>query len=404
MTGPTDWFPLPLHAEQDHHEALAVRRRDAPVQQVRLFAGAAPVWVVARYDDVAGVLNDDASFSLDVVDERYGAVLGGSMVTLAPTARRALRRVLLQRMRPEAEAVAEVVGAVVRGCVDTLADGPRTLDLVPALAAQVPARVLTRLLGLPEQQWPQVAGLAAGAAHLIDDPRAAVRAARSLRRLLAAQVEQPQGGSDDLVAALRAVEVDGARLDAAQVVASLLLLSWAGTETAFPALSTCLHAVLSTPGEADRVRRCPSRALAAADEALRWESPVQVTSRRVAQPVVVGGTPLAVDDVVLLHLGSANRDERRFTQPDRFDPDRTDGPALAFGGGPHRCLGAHLARVEVATAVRELLLRFPELVLDPASPLPQGAVVRSPRRVQVHLTGAAEQDHDDDPGDPRRCG
>lgn len=395
MTAPADWFPLPLHDDAEHHAALARRRRDVPVQQVRPFPDGPPVWLVAGYDDVSAALHDEQAFSLDVVTERYRAVLGGSMLTLAPTARRALRSVLQQRFRPGTDDVEDVVRSVVRSCVGALDDAPAQVDLVPALAAQVPARVLTRLLGLPDDRWRDLAGLAAAAAHLLDDPRGAVRAAQSLRRLLAPHVARarcdgerstdPPTGRTDLAAALSAVEVDGRRLDAAQVVSSLLLLCWAGTETAFPAIATCLYAVLTTPGEADRVRASDQRALAATDEALRWESPVQVTSRRVVQPVVVAGTALAAGDVVLLHLGSANRDERRFSDPDRFDPGRTGGPALAFGSGPHRCLGAQLARVEVAGAVRELLLRFPDLTLEAGSPPPQGAVVRSPRRLQVRL-------------------
>lgn len=388
MTAPADWFPLPLHDEQDHHRALAERRRRAPVQQVRPFPGAAPVWVVARYDDVREVLHDDASFSLDVVDERYRAVLGNSLMTLAPTARRALRRVLMERMRPERDDLGDVVRDVVDGCVGALPDDAGEVDLVPALAGQVPARVLTRLLGLDAESWPEVAGLAAGAAQLLEDPRGALRAAKSLRRLLSAELQRPRSADGDLLGALRTVEVDGARLDASQVVSSLLLLCWAGTETASPAIATCLRAVLTSPGEAERVRSSQERALAAADEALRWESPVQVTSRRVVRPVVVGGTALTPGDVVLLHLGSADRDEHRFAEPDRFDPDRTDGPSLAFGSGPHRCLGAALARVEVATAVREVLLRFPQLALADGSPPPQGAVVRSPRRLPVQLRPA----------------
>lgn len=386
---PADWFPLRLHDAADHHAGLAAHRGRTPVQPVAAFGTAERVWAVYGYDDALTVLTDTERFSVGVVEERYGAVLGRSMLTAAPTVRRALRRVVATHLRPDRAGLDDLVDAVVAARVDELAaaaDGP--VDLAPLLAGQVPARVLVRLLGLPEDEWVGVARLAAAAAGLLADPRAALRAARALRRSFAEQVRARRADpGDDVVTALSRVDVDGRVLDDGEVVASLLLLAWAGTETAFPAILSCGYAILTHADAEAALRADPALLPAAVDEALRWESPVQLTSRTAEVPVEIGGVTVPAGATVLVHLGSANRDPRRFPDPDRFDVTRPDAAAhLAFGSGVHRCLGWQLARVEVAACVRALLDRFPRLRLDPASPPPEGAVLRSPRRLLVHLS------------------
>lgn len=386
---PADWFPLRLHDDPDHHIGLARHRARTPVEQVAAFGTEEPVWAVYGYDDALAVLTDAERFSVGVVEERYGAVLGRSMLTAAPSVRRALRRVVGTHLHPERAGLGDLVHAVVAARVEELAaagDGP--VDLAPLLAGQVPARVLARLLGLPEDDWVGLAGLAAAAAGLLADPRAALRAARALRRSLAGQVQHARRGcGDDVVTALTRVDLDGRALDDGEVVASLMLLAWAGTETAFPAILTCLHAVLAHVDAEAALRADPGLVPAAVDEALRWESPVQVTSRTAEVAVDVGGIAVPAGATLLVHLGAANRDPRRFPEPDRFDVTRADAAAsLAFGSGVHRCLGWQLARVEVAACVRALLDRFPRLRLDPGSPPPEGQVLRSPRRLLVHLS------------------
>ncbi|MGY1711938.1 cytochrome P450 [Geodermatophilus sp. SYSU D00758] len=382
---PADWFPLALPGVPDgpgRAAALAAKRARAPVEPVAAFGPGAPAWVVYRHDDAAAVLADEAGFSLGVVDERYRAVLGGSVLTAAPRARRALRRVLAPALQPDDPQVAALVRAVAAERVAALPEGAAPVDLVPELAGQVPARVLTRLLGLPEEDWVDLAGLASAAAGFLTDPRGAVRAARALRRTFAARLREPTGG---LVGALATADVDGAPPAEEEAVAALLLLVWAGTETAAPAIATCLYALLTHPAEGAAVRADPGRAGAAVDEALRWEAPVQVTSRRAERPARIGGTPVPAGATVLVHLGSANRDERRFPEPDRFLPDRPAAGHLAFGTGVHRCLGRRLARAEVAAVVQELLAAAPGLRAAAGTPAPEGAVLRSPRRLLVHL-------------------
>lgn len=386
---PADWFPLRLYGESDHYAALARKRDETPVEQVAAFGrDVADTRAVYRYDDVAALLADEERFSLGIVEERYGAVLGRSLVSLAPKARRALRHVLLERFRPEDPQVAAVVEAVVAARMDALSTAHAShVDLVPLLAGQVPSRILVRLMGLPEEEWPAVAAMTAAAAGFLDDPRSALRAARALRRRFAAQLPDPAHASPpDLLAALAGTTVDGRRLDDGEVLSSALLLAWAGTETAFPAIVNSLYALLTHPEAATAVRADPELAMNAVDEALRWEAPVQITSRRVVKDTEIAGTDAPEGTVVLAHLGAANRDERRFARPGEYDPGRAGQPShLAFGYGPHRCLGWRLARAEVAACVRAVFERFPYIRLAAESPPPEGQVVRSPRRLIVHL-------------------
>jgi cytochrome P450 len=395
---PQDWFPLRLHDGSDegadHHAGLARKRRDCPVEQLTPFgAGGPDVSVVYGYQDVAAVLADSERFSLGIVEQRYRAVLGRSLLTAAPAARRALRRVLRERFRPDGPSLADLVENVVTARVEALraacrpegssrggAEGP--VDLVDLLATPVPPRVLVALLGMPEQEWVAVAELSAATAGLLHDPRRALRAARRLRQRFVAELRAREGQPrDDLLAALAATELDGT-----EVISSLLLLAWAGTETAAPAIANCLYALLTHPQRAEAVRADPELVTAAVDEALRWETPVQVTSRRVEDDVELAGTHLPVGTMLLAHLGAANRDPRHFRDPDSYLPERPDRPPhLAFGHGTHHCLGSQLARLEVASCVRALLQRFPNLRLATGSPAPEGQVVRCPRRLLVRL-------------------
>ena len=393
MTAPADWFELPLpeatghDVTAGHHAALAEKRRERPLERMSPFGADGPVLHMAyRYDDVAAVLRDSERFSLDVVQQRYRAVLGSSFLTAAPRVRRALRRLLRERIRPDDPAVAGLIERVVAVRVAALGEPTSAVDLIDALAVEVPARVMTRLLGLPDHQWRTIAELSAATAGLLRDPRGAVRAARALRkRFTAALAERRADPSDDLISALLAIEVDGQPLDEAELTSSLLLLTWAGTETAGPAIANTLYALLTHPEHADAARAEPDRLPAAVDEALRWETPVQLTARRVCGGAELAGTRLGDGALVVAHLGSANRDPERYEHPDTYDPARTAGRQLAFGHGPHHCLGEALARSEIAGCVRVLLERFPAIGLAAGAPAPEGAVLRCPRELPVWL-------------------
>jgi cytochrome P450 len=166
---------------------------------------------------------------------------------------------------------------------------------------------------------------------------------------------------DDLISDLLAISdtADG-RLTDAELLHNMTLLLVAGFETTTNLLGNGLQVVLSEPAVGEAVRDGSVPAAAFVEEALRFDSPVQLTSR-LAYETKLGGVAVAEGAEVMTVLGAGNRDPRRFVEPDRFNPLRSDGGPLSFGGGAHFCIGAALARLEAGVAFPRLLRRFPRL-------------------------------------------
>jgi cytochrome P450 len=181
-----------------------------------------------------------------------------------------------------------------------------------------------------------------------------------VRELVAARRVRPE--ADLITVLVKATDQDGLLSDS-ELVAMVVLLLVAGTETTGSLIATTAWALLRHPETLARVREAPWLLPAATEEALRWESPVQRTWRIATTDVEVAGHRLAAGALVVLLLGAANRDPARFTDPDRFDLVRRDLGHLALGAGVHACLGAFLARLETQVAVGRLLRRWPTLEL-----------------------------------------
>jgi cytochrome P450 len=281
----------------------------------------------------------------------------------------------------------------VRVLIDGLAtDG--TVDLVATLTAQVPARTLLHLLGLEEvdeervrawtsafsdgiSPWARPGGEARAGAAL-----AALR--DHLRPVLDARAERPR---PDLLTAL----ATNPSLDGDEALQQAVLLCTAGLDTTADLLASAVAATAAEPGLwAALVDDPAGRAPNLVEETLRCESPVPFLMRRLVEPVEVAGEAVAAGTPVLLAVGAANRDERVFTDAERFDPSRMERGErrhLAFGSGVHRCLGAPLARMQGAIVLRELARRFPTLRLaEPVVARPR-LFLRGPEAVRVRLSG-----------------
>ncbi|WP_329563642.1 cytochrome P450 [Kitasatospora sp. NBC_01266] len=282
--------------------------------------------------------------------------------------------------------LADAVSATVARLLDELAelgaDG-RPVDFMDTFAFRLPVSVICELLGVPERdryRFRTLAGDLTAALEVLISPEelAAADAATEeladyFTELAAERRARPQG---DLVSALvQAADGADGRLSDQELLANLILLLVAGFETTTNLLGNGLALAFRHPDAADGLRTGEVSPAGYVEEVLRHDSPVQLTSRiPLADGLRVGGFPVPPGSGVFLLLGAANRDPDRYPDPDTFDPTRTDSQPLSFGGGPHFCLGAQLARLEAVTALPALLERFPGLA-------PAGEPVRRPRLV-----------------------
>ncbi len=268
-----------------------------------------------------------------------------------------------------APAVAATTGNLIDSMAEAAAEGG-TVDFMDLFAFRLPVTVICELLGVPEADRYRFRGVAHDlgiALEMINDPallEPADAATEELReyftRLIAARRAEPR---DDLTSALvhQADEQDGS-LSEAELLANLVLLLFAGFETTTNLFGNGLAILFDRPAVAAALREGTLPAADFVEEVLRYDSPVQLTSRQVmAEGLEVGGLPVAAGAEVLLLLGAANRDPARFADPGAFDPLRADNQPLSFGAGAHYCLGAALARLEAATAFPMLLRRLPKL-------------------------------------------
>jgi cytochrome P450 len=195
---------------------------------------------------------------------------------------------------------------------------------------------------------------------------------------------------EDLISDLVHAELDGERLDDDLIHSFLRLLVPAGAGTTYRLIGSVMFALLSQPDALERVRADSSLVAPAVEEALRWESPVQFAARETTADTELAGVTIPSKVPVTVALGAVNHDDLRWEDPERYDLDRAPQSHLAFGDGPHFCLGAHLARLEAQVAVGALLDRLPGLRLEPGGDDPHvvGFAFRSPTSVPVAFTPA----------------
>ncbi|HEX5402603.1 MAG TPA: cytochrome P450 [Pseudonocardiaceae bacterium] len=295
------------------------------------------------------------------------------LLTMDPPDHTRLRRLVAGAFTPRAIAGLEPwIRDVTTGLLANAAraDGAAGFDLIDALAFPLPITVICHLLGVPAGDRAQFRAWGHEVAATLD-PRTGVdtRAAElALTGYLQDLVRKRRADPDDsILSALIAAEDDGDRLSSGEVVSTALLLLVAGFETTVNLIGNGTVALLGDPDGWALLREDPTLVPAAVDEMLRYDSPVQMTSRIATEDVEVGGRVIAAGRPVITFIGGANRDPEVFEEPDRFRIDRPDpGRHLCFSLGVHHCLGAALARLEGRIAIEELTRRYP--ALEPAAP------------------------------------
>jgi cytochrome P450 len=366
----TEEWPLPIDLPQ----------RTAPV----------PVVNVLGYDDVLAALRDHETFSSSIIADAMGPLLGRTIVAMDEPEHGECRALVAPAFRPKLLAAWEDV--LVRRVVDEVIDAFAPLgraDLVRSLTFAVPVRVIARILGLPDDDAPRFQRWSIEVVSIAMNVERGLAAYRDLRDYFAAQVELRRAQRrDDLISELVEAEIDGQRLTDEELFAFLRLLLPAGIETTYRSLGSLLFGLLSHPDQLDAVRADPELRRAAIEEGLRWEPPFMLLPRVCTRDTELGGVDIRAGSHLNVFVGSANHDEHRFPDPDRFDVRRDAAPHVTFGAGPHACLGMHLARLESRVVLDALLERLDDLRLDPQEPAPQivGTTFRSPNALPVRFT------------------
>jgi cytochrome P450 len=345
---------------------------------------------VLGYEECQQVLIHPDTFSSSIYDQIMGPVMGRTLLELGGAEHRAsralvspsFRSALLERWR------SELVEVVVHELIDRFA--PRgQAELVREFTFAFPVQVIARMLGLPRSDYPRFQRLSIELLNVVYDWNRGIAASASLKeyfgKILADRRRHPQ---DDLVSTLAESEIDGTRLTDDEIFAFLLLILPAGVETTYRSSGNLLVALLTEPALLDAVRTDRSMVRGAIEEGLRWEPPITSVVRVAARDCELGGIAIPSGTTVNISVAAANRDPARYPDPDRFDPTRKNIAHLTFGGGPHLCLGMHLARMEATVAINALLDRLPDLRLDSSAPAPSvvGMAFRSPAAIRVEFT------------------
>ena len=390
--------PFDEATRRDPYAVYAQARREAPVWR----HPGLPLISVFRHADVQAVLKDSGSWSNDFRPVRGLDPLDDegvpSMLGLDPPEHTRLRALVSQaftprmvrRLEPRLEAVAHELldAALVRDEV----------DLVEALAHPLPVIAIAEIIGVPAEDrarfkvWSDAAVESLGSALFAPPSPERIERMRKVFNEMGDYFEELAeqrrvSPREDLLTGLVQAELEGSRLSREERISMLVLLLVAGNETTTNLIGNAVMELLAHPLELARLRADPALLPSAIEEVLRFASPVQMDPRRARRPLELGGLPVAENQMVICWIGSANRDEDVFPHADRFDLARQDNRHLAFGLGPHYCVGANLARLEAQVALRALLARTQSFERIDAAKLPlhPSIVFRGVRSLPLRL-------------------
>ncbi|GAB3973719.1 cytochrome P450 [Streptomyces sparsus] len=290
----------------------------------------------------------------------------------------------VRRLEPTVRRMADELAAAL------VADGGG--DLIEQVAEPLPVTVIAEMLGVPAADRPLLRPWSAdicGMFELRPGPESVRRAVRAsvefsgyLRQLIA---ERRRAPGEDLVSALIAVHDDGEHLSEQEMVSTCVLLLNAGHEATVNTTGNGWWTLFRNPAELARLRQAPRLLPSALEELMRYDTPLQMFERWVLDDIEIDGTVVPRGAELALLFGSANRDPERFADPDRLDLGRRDNPHLTFGAGIHYCLGAPLARLELAASFEALLERAPGLRPAAEPEWSPGYVIRGLRKLLVEV-------------------
>jgi len=373
---------------RDPYPEYHSRRRQAPVQIVEAFGS--PTYFAYGYDEVDRVFKDSETFSSVVFEKSLVLVFGPTILAMDGHEHLAHRGLIASAFRLKAleDWKTTLIEPIVHQLIDRIASRGEA-ELVREFNFRFPIQVIARMLGIPSEDSGMFLRRSMEMISIAVNVDRGLQASAALRDYLAPFVEERRlNPKEDLISVLATAEIDGHRLPDEHIYGFLRLLLPAGAETTYRLLGNLTYALLTNPNQLEDLRADRSLMPGAIEETLRWEAPVQQTAREVMKDgVELGGVPIPKGEAISVSIGSANRDETKYPDPDRYDMHRAGPPHLAFGGGAHYCLGAHLGRLETTVAMNALLDRLKDLRLDPgdADPHVHGQAFRSPTSLPVRF-------------------
>jgi cytochrome P450 len=375
--------PRPLHSRPLHYSPYDYEIHDDPYPTYRRLRAEAPLyrneeldfWALSRHDDVLAAFRNPAElsnrFGVSLDPAAYGPDAHRAMSFLAmdPPRHTRMRSLVSKAFTPRRVNELEPrVRAIATEHLDRALE-LGSFDFVADFAGRMPMDVISEMTGVPKADREEVRRLADLLVHrqegLFDIPREGIQAALELAGYFEGMVAGRRASPrDDLTSALLEARVEGDALSDDEVISFLFLMTVAGNETTTKLLANAWYWGWRFPDERAKVVSEPKRVEDWVEETLRFDTSTQMLLRVTTGEVELCGTVLPDSSRVLLLVGSANRDERVWPNPDRYDLDRDTSKLVSFGSGRHFCLGAPLARLEARTGLEELMKRVTDYEVD----------------------------------------
>jgi cytochrome P450 len=296
-------------------------------------------------------------------------MLGLWLLFMDPPEHSRLRKLLNKGFSPAvAEALRPRIERLVDRMLDDLSTSPE-VEFMSRFAHAFPARVIAELLDVPEEmnddliRWSEAIAIVLGnPGRTVEQCAAGQDAVLSLTEFFRGVVaERRRRPGTDLISLLLEIEADGEVLTEDELHAQCILLLFGGHETTRNLIGNGILTLLQYPEQLERLRGEPGLIRGCVEEMLRFQSPVQFLARIAKEDLEIEGVPVKKGEAIMQMMGAANRDPKVFRDPDAFDPGRMNNVHLAFGAGPHFCIGNQIARLEAQTAILKTVQRFPKL-------------------------------------------
>lgn len=367
------YSPYDYEVHEDPYPTYARLRAEAPLYR----STELDFWALSRHDDVMAAFRDAARFSsaqgvtLDPSATGPHAYKTMSFLALDPPRHDRMRALVSRAFTPRRvmELAPHILELTRAHLEPTLELG--TFDFMADFASRLPMDVISEMTGVPPSDRDEVRRLGDLTVHrdegVWDVPAAGVEAALTLAGYYSGLLsERRRSPGADLTSALLEAEIDGDRLTDREIIGFLFLMGVAGNETTSKLLGNAWYWAWRNPDQRAKPFADPGRVESWIEETLRYDASTQVLARTTASDVDLHGETVPAGGRVLLLVGSANRDEAVFPEPDRYDLDRDTSQLASFGVGRHFCMGASLARLEARIALTELLNQVADYEIDGA--------------------------------------